>query len=127
MRIIKLLLIDDEEEFCATLAERLSLRSFDVTFTRSGSSGLELLQKATTQEFPDVLILDMLMPDMDGLATLRAVRRAYPTLPVVMLTGHASTEDGLRAMQQGASDYLLKPVDIGTLIEKIMRVLPDSI
>lgn len=126
MSRIKLLLIDDEKDFCMTLAERLSLRGFQVAYEESGRDGIGRLKCADAEDFPDVLILDMLMPDMDGMATLQAVHNDFPALPVLMLTGHAATEDGLLAMQNGAADYLIKPVDIETLTAKISSVLHDS-
>lgn len=113
---ISLLLVDDEPDLLDFLSKRLNRRGFIV---RTASNGRQALAAIGTSP-PDVVILDMLMPGgMDGLATLREIRRLFPQVEVLLLTAHASTEAALRGMELGACDYLVKPVAIGELVLKI--------
>ena len=112
---IKVVLIDDEEEFSSTLAERLTLRGYETQTAASGEAGLDLV---SNQPF-DIAILDLLMPGMSGLDTLRQIKSVTPELPVVLLTGHGSTREGMEGMRLGAFDYLMKPLDINELTKKI--------
>ena len=113
----KVLLVDDEKEFASALAERLQLRNYDV---KSASNALEAL--GIVHSFlPDVVLLDLKIPGMDGIETLRAIKKFDATIEVIMLTGHGdvrSVEDG---MKSGAFEYIMKPVDIGELTLKINR------
>ena len=111
----KLLIIDDEVEFASTLCQRLQLRGFDVTDVYSGGGGLAVL---STIE-PEIIILDLKMPDMSGLDVLEGIKKHNPTIEVIMLTGHGSAASGIEAMEKGAFDYLMKPVDLKELLEKI--------
>ena len=111
----KILLIDDEEEFSTTLAERLNLRGFETKTASHGEAGL----KKIAEEPFDMVILDLLMPGMSGLDTLRQIKIIKSGLPVVLLTGHGSTREGMEGMRLGAFDYLMKPLDIKELILKI--------
>lgn len=112
---IKVLLIDDEEEFSNTLAERLSIRGFETMTASNGEAGLKLI----SDERFSIVILDLMMPGMSGLDTLRQIKIIAPDLPVVLLTGHGSTREGMEGMRLGAFDYLMKPLDIKDLIQKI--------
>ena len=76
--------------------------------------------------WPDVVVLDVMLPDMDGLACLRAMKRSSPRLPVVMLTAHASLQAGLSGIEQGASDYCLKPIELDALVEKLRIAVEDA-
>lgn len=113
----KVLLVDDEKEFASALAERLQLRNYDV---KSASNALEAL--GIVHSFlPDVVLLDLKIPGMDGIETLKAIKKFDSTIEVIMLTGHGdvrSVEDG---MKSGAFEYIMKPVDIGELTLKINR------
>ena len=111
----KLLIIDDEVEFASTLCQRLQLRGFDVTDVYSGGEGLAVL---STIE-PEIIILDLKMPDMSGLDVLEGIKNHNQSIEVIMLTGHGSTASGIEAMEKGAFDYLMKPVDLKELLEKI--------
>ncbi len=115
MKGIRLLLVDDEEDFRTTLANRLRKREFEVTQAESGYRALEAIK---TQAI-DVAIVDVKMPGMDGLETLREMKRVAPPIEVIMLTGHASVESGIEGMRLGAFDYLMKPCDINDLVLKI--------
>ena len=111
---IKLLLVDDEKDFIESLAERLQLRDFDVKSALNGDDAIKLVSE---NEF-DVIILDVKMPGMDGNATLKEIKRQFPMIEVIMLTGHATVESAIDGLKSGASDYLMKPADIGDLIQK---------
>jgi DNA-binding NtrC family response regulator len=112
---IKVLLVDDEEEFTALLAERMHSRGFDVDIT---SSGINALQKIDDKTY-DVIILDLYMPEMDGIETLKNLLMKNPDLQIIFLTGHATLEKGIEAVKLGASDFMEKPVDMDKLIEKV--------
>jgi len=119
---IKVLLIDDEIEFIETLAERLELRGYISKTAGDGESGISMLAR----ESFDVAILDLMMPGLSGLDTLRQIKEIDKTVPVIMLTGHGSTKDGMKGMQMGAFDFLMKPLDINELLEKIKLALSES-
>jgi len=112
----KVLIIDDEMEFASTLAERLDLRNFDCKAVESADQAFELLHRGWT---PAVVILDLKMPGVDGLATLGMIKKHNHAIEVIMLTGHGSTVSGIEGMKRGLFDYLMKPVDIGELVAKI--------
>jgi DNA-binding NtrC family response regulator len=112
---IKILVADDEVEFASTLVTRLELRSFQARMVNSGGDALAAIEK----ECPDILLLDLKMPDLDGLEVLAKLRESYPLLKVIILTGHGSFEAGREGMALGAYDYIMKPVDLTRLIEII--------
>lgn len=115
MSEVRVLLVDDEPEFLRTLAKRLERRGLDVAVASSGAKALQSLAARPT----DVVVLDVKMPDMDGLETLEAIRRDHAGTAVVMLTGHADVEAAVQGLSQGAFDYLMKPISIDELIYKI--------
>ena len=117
MEPLRILLVDDEEDLVTTLAERLALRGFGVKTATSGSEALEYVSE---QDF-SVLILDVKMPGVDGLELIPVIRQKSQDLPVIVFSGYGSRADAERAMQEGAVDYLMKPIDIDELIEKITR------
>lgn len=117
MKECNLLIVDDEDDFRETLLKRLKKRNIPAVGAESGNRALELLE---SQEF-DVVVLDVLMPGLDGIATLREIKKNKPLVEVVMLTGHASLESGLEGMKLGAFDYIMKPISIDELIEKIRQ------
>lgn len=117
MEGLRVLLVDDEEEFASTLAERLSMRGLDVKTALDGETALEMIAANP----PDVVLLDVLMPGMGGLEVLRRIRSGHPETQVILLTGHGSTRDGMEGMRQGAFDYLMKPLKIEELIAKLQE------
>jgi len=119
---IRILIADDEVEFASTLVTRLQLRKFQV---RMVNSGIEALA-AIDEEVPDILLLDLKMPDLDGLEVLAKLRESYPHLKVVILTGHGSFEAGREGMELGAFDYIMKPVDLNRLIEIVKSACGES-
>lgn len=115
MDTIKVLLVDDEAEFSETLIKRMKKRNVDITGVRSGEEALQTLDQGPI----DVVILDVRMPGMDGIETLRALKKRHPLIEVIMLTGHASVEVAVQGMEFGAFDYLMKPMQIDDLLYKI--------
>jgi DNA-binding NtrC family response regulator len=111
----KVLLVDDEMDFLDALSERLRNRDVEVTTATTGSKALELIR----DESYDAIILDMMMPGMDGLETLKAIKADRPELQIILLTGHASVDKGIEAMKSGAQDFIEKPADIKALMDKI--------
>lgn len=110
-----ILLVDDETGYTETLAKRLRRRD-QVVFTASG--GLEALD-ILSKEGIDVAVVDVRMPEMDGLTLLSAIKKQFPTVEVIMLTGHADVSDAVRGMEGGAFDYLMKPIELDELLYKI--------
>ena len=113
----RVLLIDDEKEFLEVMSERMQNRDIDVTTASSAREALALVEK----ESYDAIILDLQMPEMDGLQALERLKAINPDLQVILLTGHATVEKGVQAMKLGATDVLEKPADIQTLTEKIRK------
>lgn len=114
---IKVLIADDEVEFSSTLQIRLNLRNFQATAVYSGKETLRVIE----EEHPDVLLLDLKMPDLDGLEVLARLKEGHPGIQVIILTGHGSFEVGKEGMELGAFDYIMKPVDLNVLISKIQE------
>lgn len=113
----KVLLVDDEKEFIETLAERMQNRGMDVSSTTSAVEALKMAE----EESYDAIILDLKMPEMDGIEVLAALKERHPELQVILLTGHATVQKGIEAMKLGAMDFLEKPFDIKVLGEKIKK------
>jgi len=113
----RVLLVDDEKEFVEALSERLSLRDYDVTTSLSGDDAVE---KVKNHLF-DVIILDVLMPGMSGIETLREIKKIKPLIEVIMLTGNATVETAIEGLKLGALDFLLKPCETDDLVAKIDR------
>ncbi|WP_022663594.1 response regulator [Desulfospira joergensenii] len=112
---IHVLIADDEKEFIETLAQRLEIRDFAVTPVMSGEAAIEMAGKI---DF-DVIILDVLMPEIDGLEALKQIKTLKPTTPVIMLTGEATVDNAIQGMKLGAFDFLIKPTEADKLSEKI--------
>lgn len=112
---IRLLIVDDEKDFTDSLAERLTLRDFEVSKAYSGEEAVGLIGEYNY----DVVILDVAMPGMDGVQTLREIKRVKPLTEVIMLTGHATVETAIEGMKLGAYDYLLKPTEVDDLVQKV--------
>lgn len=112
---IKVLMVDDEEQFRATTSRILSKRGFETTVAGSGEEAVEIMQKAPH----DVVILDIKMPGMDGHEALSRIKSVQPDTQVIMLTGHGSMESARESLHQEAFDYLNKPCDIDLLDSRI--------
>jgi two-component system, OmpR family, response regulator VicR len=111
----KVLLVDDEAPFIETLAKRLAKRDLTIV---TAFSGAEALQKLDSEANIDIVVLDVKMPGMDGIETLKAIKNIHPMVEVIMLTGHATVESAIEGMKLGALDYLMKPCDIEVLMVK---------
>jgi DNA-binding NtrC family response regulator len=109
--------VDDEREFVQTLSERLLMRDMGSAVAYDGESALELIR----EDEPEVMILDLRMPGIDGIEVLRRVKQTNPRIEVIILTGHGSEADKATCMDLGAFAYLQKPVDIDLLSETIRR------
>ena len=113
---VKVLLVDDEPEFGAILSQRLSKRRYSVSTARSGEDALAQLEQDKNIE---VVILDVKMPGLDGIETLKFIKKKWPLVEVIMLTGHSTLNSAIDSIKLGAYDFLLKPTDIGQLIAKL--------
>ena len=115
---VKVLVVDDEVEFATTLAERLNIRGFETTACFCTEDALALIH---ANEFPDVVLLDLKMPRMDGMETLKEIKKYNPDIEVIMLTGHGAGIPlaGIDRGKHGAFDCVIKPADINDLILKI--------
>lgn len=115
MTKLKLLLVDDEKDFVDTLAERLQLRGFQVLTAIDGESALHIIESNT----PQLVILDIMMPGLSGFNVLQQIKDRAPQIPVILLTGLGSTKEGTKGMHLGAYDFLIKPINIDKLIQKM--------
>jgi len=113
----KVLLVDDERDFVQTLSERLIMRDMGSAVAYDGKSALDLIE----EDEPEVIIVDLKMPGVDGLEVLRTVKETRPEIEVIILTGHGHEEDRQLCMELGAFAYLQKPLDINVLSETIQR------
>lgn len=115
-----ILIVDDEGDFLETLMNRLKKRRIAAAGCASGEEAVRLVRDSPF----DVVILDIKMPGgMDGIQTLREIKKLRPETEVILLTGHASLETSMEGMQLGATDYLLKPIKLEDLLEKLVQAL----
>ena len=115
MKDFKVLLVDDEEDFVRSLAERIEMRDVSPDVALDGEEALEKIRR----EAPDVMVLDLKMPGMHGLEVLEKVKKAFPELQVVILTGHGTQRDEEDARRLGAFAYLKKPVALDKLMQTV--------
>jgi DNA-binding response OmpR family regulator len=113
------LLVDDEREFVTTLSERLGLRGIATRVVFDGESAL----REVAENPPHLVVLDVMLPGMKGLEVLRGIRAGFPNVKVILLTGHGTTKNGIEGMKLGAFDYMIKPLDIDVLIEKMTEAV----
>ena len=114
--LAKVLLVDDEREFVAILAQRLAKRRYSANFAYSGK---EALAQIAEDKDVEVVLLDIKMPGMDGIETLKLIKKKRPLIEVIMLTGHSTLNSAIDAIKLGAYDFLLKPVEIEKLLSKV--------
>jgi DNA-binding NtrC family response regulator len=117
MSKVKVLLVDDEVEFASTLAERLQIRGYEAKAVFCAESALDMVRS----EPPDVVLLDLKMPGMNGVEVLRTIKKLSPSCQVILLTGHGSEQSAAEWAADGAADYAIKPSEIETLVAKIDR------
>ena len=114
---LRVLIVDDEGDLVSAMAERLALRGFQIDVATNGDDALRLVR----EEPLDAAVVDVKMPGLGGLGLLAAIKRAKADLPVILFTGHSSVADAELGMRAGAFDYIIKPVDIDTLAEKLRQ------
>lgn len=117
----KVLIVDDEEELATTIAERLQIRGIQANTANDGETALEMI--ATNP--PQVVVLDVMMPGLSGIEILKRMNAQNLKIPVILLTGYGSTEQGMEGMKHGAFDYLMKPCDLNILINKIKEAVKN--
>jgi two-component system OmpR family response regulator len=117
MNKIKVLLVDDEEDLSLVMAERLEMRGIDASGVTSSEEALEL---AKANDF-DVIVIDVKMPGIGGIDLMRRIKRNKPGTEVILFTGHGSHKEGEEGINEGAFDYLIKPVKIEDLVRKIQK------
>lgn len=120
---INILLVDDEEEFVKTLAERIKIRNLKSNVALNGEEALQIVE----DKVPDVMVLDLKMPGIDGMEVLKRIKERYPEVRVIILTGHGSEKDEQRAAELGAFSYMNKPVDLDNLIDKIKQAYAEKV
>ncbi|MFH1862564.1 MAG: response regulator [bacterium] len=118
----RVLLIDDEEEFTSALSERMETRGLKVDTAASGEQALQVDASSY-----DAVVLDMAMPGMDGIETMKKLLEKNPNLQVIFLTGHGTVQKGVEAVKLGALDFLEKPVKMEVLLEKIKEAKTNKV
>ncbi len=119
MKDFKVLLIDDEAELVYTLAERLVIRGIEAAAVTEGEAALEILKQ---KQF-DVVLLDVKMPGISGIDLMKEIKKVQPAVKIILLTGRGSQEESTEGLREGAFDYLLKPVQINVLIDKMQKAV----
>ena len=123
MAEMKVLLVDDEAVFVQTLSERLKMRDLKSDMVYDGNQAIDFVN----ENEPDVMVLDLKMPGIDGMEVLRRVKKMYPNIEVIILTGHGTDRDEDESRRLGVYDYLKKPVDIEVLVERIKAAYQDKL
>ncbi|RJP46377.1 MAG: response regulator [Desulfobacteraceae bacterium] len=113
----KVLIVDDEKDFLEVLGERMTVRGMDVQTTTSAKDALKISEEQTF----DAIVLDLMMPEMDGIEVLKNIKAKHPEMQVILLTGHGTVEKGVEAMRLGAMDFIEKPADLEALTDKIKK------
>ncbi len=117
-----ILIVDDEVEFASALAERLEIRGYSAIPVFSAHEVLSMIEAHN----PDVILLDLKMPDSDGIEVLRNIKKIRPFIAVIMQTGHGDPDSVRLAIESGAADYIMKPINIGELTKKIEALTEDT-
>jgi len=123
MAEMKVLLVDDEETFVQTLSERLKMRDLKSDTVFDGTQAIDFVN----ENEPDVMVLDLKMPGIDGMEVLRRVKKMYPKIQVIILTGHGTDRDEEESRRLGVFDYLKKPVDIEELVGRIKAAYQEKL
>lgn len=118
----KILLVDDEAEFLETMSRRLRRHGFEVH--TAGDCAGALVEASSG--WPNVVVLDVMLGDADGIECLLRMKRIAPLLPVIMLTGHASLQSSILGLEHGATNYCLKPIELDELVEKIIIACKEA-
>lgn len=112
---IRVLLVDDEADFLSVTAKRLGRKGYEMQSAQSCAAATPIIDSG----WPDVVVLDVMLPDKSGIDFLKEIKARSPGLPVLLLSGHASVQSGIQGIEYGAYDYCLKPVEFDELVEKI--------
>jgi DNA-binding NtrC family response regulator len=113
----RVLLVDDDEDFLEIMSERMKTRGMEVATSTSAEDALE---RIATGSF-DAIVLDFMMPEMDGIETIKSIKSRNPELQIILLTGYATLEKGVEAIKLGAMDVVEKPADLEALAQKIKQ------
>jgi DNA-binding NtrC family response regulator len=119
----KVLIVDDEVDFLNLMSDRLKARDMDVSTATCAKEALKMIDRKSY----DAVVLDLMMPEVDGIETLKIMKQKNPDLQVILLTGHATVEKGIAAMKLGAMDLLEKPADLATIIDRIKHAKAEKI
>jgi two-component system response regulator CpxR len=119
---MRVLLVDDESQFVEALAERLQLRGFEAFIANDGPAALDLLEKDRLK----VVVLDLRMPEMDGLEVLQRIKKKWPTTQVIVATGHGDEQDRRKCLELGAFAFLSKPVNIKELSDLLKKAWSEA-
>ncbi len=122
MKKMKVLLVDDEKEFVEALAERLQMRDLSSDTVYDGEQAISFVE----DKEPDVMVLDLKMPGIDGIEVLKRVKKTYPKIQIIILTGHGTEKDEEQARQLGAFDYMEKPVNIDDLVTRMKKAFRNK-
>ena len=117
----RVLIVDDEEELATTIAERLQIRGIQAETATDGEAALKMIEANP----PQVVVLDVMMPGIGGIEILQRMNAQNLNIPVILLTGYGSTEQGKEGMELGAFDYIMKPCDLNMLISKIQEAVKN--
>lgn len=110
-----ILLVDDEKDFLEITTKRLTRRGYNIRSATTCSEAMQIIES----DWPEVIVLDVMLPDRDGIECLKEIKQKRPSSIVILLTGHASMQAGRQSMEYGANDYCLKPIELDELVEKI--------
>ena len=122
MKKIKILLVDDEKDFIETISERMRMRGQESNIALNGEQALSRIE----EEVPDVVLLDLKMPGIDGMEVLRRIKKTYPDIQVIMMTGHGTDKTEKEARALGACGYLQKPAKMDTIMNKIKMAFKEK-
>jgi len=111
----RVLLVDDEEEYLEIMSERMRARDIEVTTSTSAREALDMIARDSY----DAVIMDFMMPEMNGIEALKVIKEKNPEMQIILLTGHATVEKTVEAMKAGAMDLIEKPADLDALAQKI--------
>jgi DNA-binding response OmpR family regulator len=120
---LSLLVVEDEEDISLMLQDRLMFLGFYVTTARNGAEGISMIERMTF----DGILLDIQMPVMDGLTMLKQVRERFSSIPVIVMSAEANKDKLIQAIEEGANDYLLKPIDVDLLVKKCSLIFSASV
>ena len=119
----KVLIVDDEVDFLNLMSDRLKARDMDVSTATCAKEALRMIDETSY----DAVVLDLMMPEVDGIETLKIMKQKNPDLQVILLTGHATVEKGIAAMKLGAMDLIEKPAELSTIIDRIKHAKAEKI